>query len=60
MSSERAGLPPQDADAQRTTDTFSMDCPTCGPSTVHYLNGEQVPHGCDYVPPSVVIDCEDS
>jgi hypothetical protein len=41
------------------TDTFSMDCPNCGPSTIHFLGGEAVPHGCDYVPPSIVIDCTD-
>lgn len=41
----------------RVTDTFSMDCPNCGPSTIHYLDGEQVPHGCDYEPPAIVIDC---
>lgn len=41
----------------RVTDEFTMDCPNCGPSTIHYLGGEMVPHGCDYEPPSVVIDC---
>lgn len=44
-------------DLPSITDTFTMDCPTCGPSTVHYLDGEKVPHGCDYEPPSIVIDC---
>lgn len=39
------------------TDEFTMDCPTCGPSTVLFVCGEMVPHGCDYEPPSVVIDC---
>ena len=39
------------------TDTFSMDCPDCGPATVHFLDGEMVPHSCGYVPPSVAIDC---
>lgn len=38
------------------TDNFSMDCPTCGPSTVHFVDGEMVPHGCDYVPPTLIID----
>lgn len=37
--------------------SFSMDCPNCGPSTIHFLDGEQVPHGCDYDPPAIVIDC---
>ncbi len=36
---------------------FTKDCPNCGPGTIHYLNGEMVPHGCDYVPPSLIIDC---
>jgi hypothetical protein len=40
------------------TDTFSMDCPSCGPGTVQFLNGEMVPHGCPYEPPSLVLRCE--
>lgn len=46
------------ADEPRTTNTFSMDCPTCGPGTIHFLDGEMVPHGCDYQPPSLVLRCE--
>lgn len=38
---------------------FSMDCPNCGPDTIQYVDGEMVPHGCDYVPPSVVIEAGD-
>ena len=39
------------------TTEFSMDCPSCGPGTVLFTGGEMVPHGCDYVPPSLMIDC---
>ena len=39
------------------TDWFTMGCPTCGPDAIRYEDGEMVPHGCDYVPPSVVVDC---
>jgi hypothetical protein len=42
----------------RTTNTFSMDCPSCGPGTVQFLDGEMVPHGCSYEPPSLVLRCE--
>lgn len=38
-------------------DCFTMDCPNCGPGTIRYEGGQMVPHGCDYVPPSIVIDC---
>lgn len=38
---------------------FTMDCPNCGPGTIQFENGEMVPHGCDYQPPSLVIECGD-
>lgn len=41
----------------RTTDCFTMDCPNCGPDTIRYEDGEMVPHGCGYRPPSLVIEC---
>lgn len=45
-------------DAPLVTDNFTMDCPRCGPDTVHFLNGEMVPHGCNYEPPSLIVDYE--
>ena len=47
---------PTDSDG-RTTNCFTMDCPNCGPSTIRFEDGEQVPHGCEYEPPSLVIEC---
>ena len=46
--------------SETITDEFSMDCPRCGPDTVLFVGGEMVPHGCDYIPPSLVIDPEDT
>jgi len=43
-----------------TTNTFTMDCPNCGLGTIHFLDGEMVPHGCDYEPPALVIRCDET
>ncbi len=44
------------SDQPGVTANFSMDCPTCGPGTIQFLDGEMVPHGCGYQPPGVLLD----
>lgn len=39
-------------------DTFTMDCPNCGPGTISFVKGKRRPHGCSYVVPSMVIHCD--
>lgn len=39
-------------------DSFTMDCPTCGPGTVRVEHGRRLAHPCGYEPPSLVIEID--